>query len=303
MNTRRLVNTWAEGEWWKLSQDRLNVSRQEKHLGLIREPICSATATVSENIKKSRRCVYSLMGAGIHGLNGLHPEISVKLWVTYALPQLVYGLELHRIGAGNLKRLEICQNRILRKIQHLPESTATVALHLLAGIPPVQATIERSTLMLFRNLVDQKSTKEYEIIERQLAMKDHKSNSWVVHVKELLTKYNLPSAFVVFQSPPSKSTWKRQAKKPVKNFWLTKLKDEASQMATLEYLNTTKCLFGKLYPIWHYTPYNRIDILQACTLVKFKVGRYHLQEDLSKFRGTTYWDARCVRLQQKTCHI
>ena len=134
MNTRRPVHKWAEGEWWKLSQDRLNVSRQEKHLGLIRESICSATATVSENIKKSRRCVYSLMGAGMHGLNGLHHKISVKLWVTYTLPQLVCGLELYRIGVGNLKRLEICQNRILRKI-HLPESTATVALHLLAGIP------------------------------------------------------------------------------------------------------------------------------------------------------------------------
>ena len=124
-----------------------------------------------------------------------------------------------------------------------------MALHLVAGIPPVQATIERGTLMLFRNLVDQKSTKEYEIIERQPAMKDHKSTSWVVHVKELLTKYDLPSAFVVFQSPPSKPTWKRQVKKSVENFWLTKLKDEASQMATLEYLNTTKYLFGKLHPI------------------------------------------------------
>ena len=74
----------------------------------------------------------------------------------------------------------------------------------------------------------------------------------------------------------------------VENFWLTKLKHEASQMATLEYLNTTKCLLGKLHPLWQCTPYNRTAIiLQACTLVKFKVGRYHLQEDLNKFRGTT----------------
>ena len=218
-------------------------------------------------------------------------------------PQLVYGLELYRIGVGNLKRLEICQNRILRKIQHLPESTATVALHLLAGIPPVQATIERSTLMLFRNLVDQKSTKEYEIIERQLAMKDHKSTSWVVHVKELLTKYDLPSAFVVFQSPPSKSTWKRLVKKTVENFWLTKLKHEASQMATLEYLNTTKCLLGKLHPLWQCTPYNRTAILQACTLVKFKVGRYHLQEDLNKFRGTTLGCPLCKAPTENLPHM
>ena len=242
-------------------------------------------------------------------------------------PQLVYGLELYRIGAGNLQRLDICQNRILRK--HLPEPNATVALHLLAGIslyrfdfiecftttflrahswlnwvdPHVQATIERSTLMLFRNLVDQKSTKEHEIIERQLAMKDHKSNSWVVHVKELLTKYDLPSTFVVFQYPPSKSTWKRQVKKSVDNFWLTKLKDEVSQMATLENFNTTQCLFGKVLPLWHYTPYNRTPILQACTLVKFKVGRYHPQEDLSKFRGTTLGCPLCKAPTENLPHM
>ena len=105
-------------------------------------------------------------------------------------------------------------------------------------------------------------------------MKDHRSTSWVVHIKELLTKYDLLS---VFQSPPSKSTWKKQVKKSVEKFWLTKLKDEASQMATLEYLNTTKYLFGKLHPIWHYIPYNRtaIHVLQACTLVKFKVFSKH----------------------------
>ena len=86
---------------------------------------------------------------------------------------------------------------------HIKENTTSTRFNCYGGItlagkhPPVQATIDRSTLMLCRNLVDKKSTKEHEIIERQLAMKDHRSTSWVVHSsKELLTKYDLPSAFV-----------------------------------------------------------------------------------------------------------
>ena len=74
-------------------------------------------------------------------------------------------------------------------------------------------------------------------------------------------------------------------------------------MATLEYLNTTECLFGKLHPLGQYTPYNRTAILQACTLVKFKVGRYHLQEDLNKFRGTTLGCPLCKAPTENLPHL
>ena len=50
---------------------QIDVSSQEKHLGLVREPIDTASATVAANIKNARRCAYSLMGAGMK-LGGLH---------------------------------------------------------------------------------------------------------------------------------------------------------------------------------------------------------------------------------------
>ena len=59
--------------------------------------------------------------------------------------------------------------------------------------------------MLFRNLFAYKNTNESHIIDRQLAVKSSNSRSWVVHVKDLLTKYDLPSAYELNLSPPMKS--------------------------------------------------------------------------------------------------
>ena len=56
---------------------QIDVSSQEKHLGLMREPIDTASATVAANIKKARRCACSLMGAGMYGINGYSGSISL----------------------------------------------------------------------------------------------------------------------------------------------------------------------------------------------------------------------------------
>ena len=45
------------------------------------------------------------MGAGMHGVNGTHPVISIELWRNYALQQLIHGLELFRLTANNIKKL------------------------------------------------------------------------------------------------------------------------------------------------------------------------------------------------------
>ena len=37
--------------------------------------------------------MYSLMGAGLHGINGINPLIAWKLWRTFVVPRMLYGIE------------------------------------------------------------------------------------------------------------------------------------------------------------------------------------------------------------------
>ena len=60
--------------------------------------------------------MYSLMGAGAYGNSGLNPLVSSKTWKTFALPRMLYGLEVY-----NLRQLlDSVQREILRRIQCLP---------------------------------------------------------------------------------------------------------------------------------------------------------------------------------------
>ena len=67
LNNRRPSETWASGDWWRMTGKQIDVSSQEKHLGLMREPIDTAFATVAANIKKARRCAYSLIDPACTG--------------------------------------------------------------------------------------------------------------------------------------------------------------------------------------------------------------------------------------------
>lgn len=57
-------------------------------------PDCKSRTTVAENTKLVRRSLYALTGAGMYGLNGIHPKVSVQLWNVYIVPRHVYGLEI-----------------------------------------------------------------------------------------------------------------------------------------------------------------------------------------------------------------
>ena len=53
------------------------------------------------------------MSVGMFGLNGAHPKEGLKLWQTYCLPVLLFGLESKRLTSGNIDQLEGFQRRML----------------------------------------------------------------------------------------------------------------------------------------------------------------------------------------------
>jgi hypothetical protein len=51
---------------------------QASHIGIQKSENCSAMTTVTENIRKARRALYSLIGTGLHGENGLVALICIS---------------------------------------------------------------------------------------------------------------------------------------------------------------------------------------------------------------------------------
>ena len=116
-----------------------------KHLGIIRNSkMMINTKLIKEMIQSARNTAYALMGAGLHGLNGVNPEVSLSPWKTYIRPRLLYGLESIKLSKSDLLKLELYQRDFLRQIQHLPERVAMCSVYILSGLLPIKAEIHRS---------------------------------------------------------------------------------------------------------------------------------------------------------------
>ena len=107
------------------------------------------------------------MGAGLHGLNGLHIRASLKLWNCYVLPKLLYGLAVLPLTATNKDSIDAYQKQTMRRLLHLPPGIATAGLYLILGVLPADDILARNTLTLFRNVMRYLGTVEHQVVVRQ----------------------------------------------------------------------------------------------------------------------------------------
>jgi hypothetical protein len=225
-------------------------SSTETHLGIVRSADTKSTTAVKEKIKIGRRTANALMGAGLHGLNGLTPPICQSLIDVYVTPAILHGLEALRLNDTQHALLEAHHRKLIRQIQHLPISSAIPSIYLLLGAPPLEAQLHQRVLTFFVAILRRPESAEYEIRVRQLAVKSLDSHSWTVMLRNLLYQYDLPSAHDLVASTPSKQSWKIAVRTAIYRHWEDKMKKDAAEMSSLSFfLNLSKCQFGSPHPV------------------------------------------------------
>ena len=239
-------------------------------------------------ISSSRKAlIYALMGAGLHGANGLTPKVSYQLVKIYVLPRLIYGLDvvrfLVRLAAKDLAEMSAYYKKILKQIQHLPDRTSDAATYLLLGALPLEAEIHRKVLTTFVSICRDFDSVENQLAWRQLSLKSSNSTSWFIYAKTLLQKYDLPSVYDLLEQPLGKHTWKRIAYTAIDKFWDQKLKDEANTKSTLKYLNIQSMEIGKTHPVWDSAGTEVMAVRKASVKCKILVGQYILQANRHRF--------------------
>ena len=111
-----------------------------------------SSTQIQENVEKSRRTLYSLLGAGLHRKNGLNPTACLHLLQVYVIPVLTYGLEILLPSRTELQTLEIFYRKILKQILSIPTNTAYPAVYILAGAIPIENRIHKLALGMYSNI-------------------------------------------------------------------------------------------------------------------------------------------------------
>ena len=278
-------------------------SEKETHLGIIRTPDNKADSAVEERIHTARRAAYALAGTGLRKRSGSHPKISLKLLSSFIQPSLDFGFETLKISPANIQKIEIFHRKILRIILNLQEETAGCALYILTGTLPMEAHLDSHVLSLFVRILHLDNTKEKELILRQLALKDRNSASWTQKVRDLLLKYNLPSAYDIIVRTPTKEQWKTQVKRATDSYWKEKIQNEAATKSTLSHLNTDSFQPGKIHHIWDTVPSSNHEINKTQVKTRILVGRYTLATAEAKYKGTSPTCRLCHKGQEDLRHF
>ena len=259
----------------RLNGENIGIIEHERHLGIERGISDTVKLTIESRIKEARRALYSLAGAGLHGLNGVGPKVSTHMFSVYVHPILTYGLEALILDSKHYQLLEHFYKNVLRKLQHLPENTASPAIYILVGCIPLQGQIHIKILTFFGNLLRNADSIEYAIIKRQLAIKELSSNSWTVQIRNTLAKYNLPSAHRLLLAPPEKTTWKSQVEDAVNAYWTNELQLQSKDKKTLEYIDLQNMRCGQTSNVWQHSA-DPLDAHMATVKARLLVQRYPL---------------------------
>ena len=276
-----------------LGDNNIQTVTQSKHLGIERNT--RNIPDTEARIKTGRQTVYALMGAGMHGCNGISPIITFSMWTTFVTPRILHGIEMLDIRQKDLQLLERFQRKCLKQLQGLPTSTASAAVYYLLGAFPVEGLIDQRFLSTFGNILQNNTSLEFKLAKRQLLHKDENSNSWFIKILEILSKYDLPNPLELLEHPPKKEHWKRTYKKKMKEFWAKKHKDEITEMSSLKFLGTTAPNPGKPHLVWATTKDNPKETEKAAVKAKLMTGTYRLQSERSKLsRGQRHPPVTCA---------
>ncbi|CAG2187811.1 unnamed protein product [Mytilus edulis] len=281
-----------------MNSEEIPTSQSAVHLGIERDNSSKfGTKNVSNaRISAARKATYALMGAGLHGLNGLNPTVSIHIIRIFIIPRLIHGLEVVRLMISDIKALSSYFKQLLKRIQHLPERTADSATYLLSGQMPIEAEIDKRTLTLFGNIIRNPNTVEFKLAQRQLAIKDRNSKSWFTYVQQLLEKYNLPCSSVLLQEPPGKFSWKNLVYKAVKTYWTNKIHSDAREKSSLQYINFEQLTFDNPHLVWKSAKFEYFSIQRAGIKCRLMLDTYLLQIHKQKFNKYEV-DSTCLLCQ------
>ena len=156
------------------------------------------------------------------------------------IPRLLYSLDVISLSDTHINQLQRFHISTLRRIQSLPERTASSVVQLLLGALPIQAELHKRQLSLLHSIVRSGNMRLQSLLERQLTL--GYSKSFFCMAKKTLEFYDLPCLLELQNL--CKLAWKKLTRQAVSSYWTQSLMREAQTKSTLENCNLSLWLLG-----------------------------------------------------------
>ena len=256
-------------------------AKSTKHLGIKRQE--NNKVDVVQRIQAGRSTIYSLLGAGLHIRKGFSPVVAYNLWTVYAMPKMLYGLEIMNLTKTDINTIELAQRKILKQIQGLPKNTANTAIYILLGAETAEIKLDKNILTFFMNAIRNHDSIEYHIIDRQLAMSNQDDQTFVRKVEKILAKYELENIQEYMKEPIEKIRWKGIIRTKANNYWKSICEADKEEKRSLEYIQIQKRPIGVVHNVWKSVKNNTRDVMAGEIKARLLTQTYIFQATRAKF--------------------
>ena len=123
---------------WSLYGEKLVVSEDNDHLGLIVSGTDEEMKNVDNNIQSARSTLFGLLGNVFAYKCKLSPTVQLRVWSIYIKPVLRSGLDALPIRPTTMKTLTVFHHKILRSILKLSPVSPLAPLYFLSGELPIE---------------------------------------------------------------------------------------------------------------------------------------------------------------------
>ena len=136
---------------WSLYGDKIKVSEDNDHLGLIVSGLNEEIKNVDKNISSARNALFGFLGNIFSFKCKVSPAVQLHTWAVFVKPVLTFGLSFLPIRSPVKKSLTVFHHKVLRA--------------------------------LFWNAWCNPQTKANQVIKYILKMSDNSSATWSAHLR------------------------------------------------------------------------------------------------------------------------
>ena len=256
-------------------------SEEAEHLGILRTSQPGNMANVLDRLSAHNKKLFSILPAGLALGHHANPAACLLAEQRYALPVLLSGLAGLLLSKAEVDTVSACYKNTLQRLMKLHERSSDCVVYFLAGSLPGSALLHLRQLSLFSMVCHLRDDPLNSMAVRTIIEAKPAARSWFQDIRDLCIQYNLPHPLTLLQSPLPKLLFKNLCQKRVKEYWHSKLSQEAT-LPSLEFLQPEFLSLTKPHPIWRSLDGNPYQAKAAKIQALFLSGRYRTQR-LSRF--------------------
>ena len=256
-------------------------SEEAEHLGILRTSLPGNMANVLDRLSAHNKKLFSVLPAGLALGHHANPAACLLAERCYALPVLLSGLAGLVLSKAEVDIVSACYKNTLQRLMKLHERTPDCVVYFLAGSLPGSALLHLRQLSLFSVICHLRDDPLHKMAIRTIIEAKPSARSWFQDVRDLCIQYDFPHPLTLLQSPLSKLLFKNMCQERVKEYWHSKLSQEAT-LPSLEFLHPEYLSLTKPHPIWRSLDGNPYQAKAAKVQALFLSGRYRTQR-LSRF--------------------